>query len=207
MRRIVKDDLGLKPYKMQRLHLIFATSKEKRLHRAKKILKEISSAGNKAFTWSDEKILTVQPQMNSQNDRVLADGPSSIDLAIRTVFRRQKPAGVMVWGAVASDGSKGPLVFIEEGVKVNAQVYIQLLKEHVLPWATESFRDGYVFVQDGAPSHTARVTQEWCKTHMAGFWDKDMWPPSSPDLTRWTLPSGAFWRGRCVQHRTAAPPL
>ena len=41
------------------------------------------------FSWSDEKILRVEP------------------------------VSVMVWAAVASDGSKSRLVFIEEGVEVN----------------------------------------------------------------------------------------
>ena len=31
-------------------------------------------------------------------------------------------------------------------------------------------------------SHTANLVQEWCKENMAGFWSKELWPPSSPDL-------------------------
>ena len=49
VRRIINDDLGIKSYKMQRRHLISAASKEKRLHRAQKILEAIRSAGNKVF--------------------------------------------------------------------------------------------------------------------------------------------------------------
>lgn len=138
------------------------------------MLEEIRSAGDKAFIWSDEKIFTVEPQINQQNDRVLGKSTSSIDPAIRTVYRRQKPAGVMVWAAVASDGTKSPLVFIKEGVKVNSQVYLKMLEEHLLPWLTASFPDGYVFTQDGAPSHTSNVTQQWCKAQLKGFWDKNM---------------------------------
>ena len=26
-----------------------------------------------------------------------------------------------------------------------------------------------------------RVTQAWCKSNFEAFWDKDTWPPSSPD--------------------------
>ena len=129
MKRIIKDDLGLESHKMQRRHLILAASKDNWLHRAKKMLERINSAGDKAFTWSDETIFTVEPQISQQNDRILADGLSGVDPAARTVFRRQKPADVMVWAAVASD-----------------------------------------------------VSQQWCKTHMTDFCDKDMWPPSSPDL-------------------------
>ena len=49
IRRIINDDFSIKPYMMQRRHLISAASKEKRLHRAQKILEEIRSAGNKVF--------------------------------------------------------------------------------------------------------------------------------------------------------------
>ncbi|KAG1667495.1 RWD domain-containing protein 4 [Nymphon striatum] len=58
---------------------------------------------------------------------------------------------------------------------------MKLLEENVLPWVTEAFGDNYVFTQDGAPSHTSNVTQQWCKSHFSGFWDKNAWPPSSPD--------------------------
>ena len=68
-------------------------------------------------------------------------------------------------------------------MKVNSHVYVHLLEEHALPWVTQSFRDGYVVVQDVASPHTANFTQQWCKTHMPGFWDKNMWPSSSPDLS------------------------
>ena len=51
-----------------------------------------------------------------------------------------------------------------------------------MPGVTEAFLGGYVFVQHCAPSHTAKVTKQWCRTHMTDFCDKDMWPPSSPNL-------------------------
>ena len=48
-----------------------------------------------------------------------AETTTNSGICVRTRLRRQKPADVMVWAAVASDGSKGTMVFIEEGVKVN----------------------------------------------------------------------------------------
>ena len=49
IRRIINDVLSIESYTMQRRHLISAASKERRLHRAQKILEEIRSAGSKVF--------------------------------------------------------------------------------------------------------------------------------------------------------------
>ena len=120
-RRIINDGLGFMSYRVQHRHLISAASREKRLHRTQKTLEEIRSAGNKAFFWSNDNIFMLEPQRHFQSVRIWVDGPSSIDPAIRIIFRRRKPAGVMVWAAVAYDGSKGTLVFIKEAVKANLQ--------------------------------------------------------------------------------------
>lgn len=39
-----------------------------------------------------------------------------------------------------------------------------------------------VFMQDGAPPHTAQKTQQWCRENLPGFWGKGVWPGNSPDL-------------------------
>ncbi len=36
--------------------------------------------------------------------------------------------------------------------------------------------------QDGAPAHTANVSQAWFRSELPDFISKDEWPPSSPDL-------------------------
>ena len=41
---------------------------------------------------------------------------------------------------------------------------------------------GFIFQQDGAPAHTARVAQDWLLANCPGFIEKDQWPPNSPDL-------------------------
>ena len=39
-----------------------------------------------------------------------------------------------------------------------------------------------VFDQDGAPAHTAKVTQRWCLENLSAYIKKDEWPLNSPDL-------------------------
>ena len=59
---------------------------------------------------------------------------------------------------------------------------MDLLKENLLPWVNASFAGGYVFTQDGAPSHSSKATQQWCKIHLKRFRGKDMLSPSSPNV-------------------------
>ena len=42
--------------------------------------------------------------------------------------------------------------------------------------------NSFIFQQDGAPAHTARLAQEWIHQHCPDFIKKDEWPPNSPDL-------------------------
>ena len=37
-------------------------------------------------------------------------------------------------------------------------------------------------MQNGAPAHTAKMTQAWCAEHFPEFWRKDQCPCNSPDL-------------------------
>ena len=39
-----------------------------------------------------------------------------------------------------------------------------------------------IFMQDGAPPHTAQKTQQWCRQHLSDFWERGVWPGNSPDL-------------------------
>ena len=41
--------------------------------------------------------------------------------------------------------------------------------------------DNFIFQQDGAQAHAARLTQQWLSEHCPDFIE-DSWPPNSPDL-------------------------
>ena len=41
---------------------------------------------------------------------------------------------------------------------------------------------GFIFQREGAPAHTARVTQEWLHANCPEIIEKDRWPPNSPDF-------------------------
>ena len=133
--------------------------------------------------WADEKLFSVKVIHNSQNDRIWIQNLNSVPVEQRTAFRRQKPDSVMVWAGATATGLKTPLIFIEEGVKINQHVYLKMLKDTALPWVNEvAGEEGITFQQDGATSHTAKMVQEWCEANFKSFWSKEFLPPSSPDL-------------------------
>ena len=95
----------------------------------------------------------------------------------------QKPASVMVWAAI-SENWRSSLNFVKQGCKVNIKSYIEdILTPAFVKLNSKHFKnDQFIFQQDGAPSHTSKMTEEWCRSHFPRFWSKEMWPSSSPDL-------------------------
>lgn len=65
LRRIVKVDLGLKPYKIRRRQLLSNASKKKQLGSEKKMLKETQyTAEIKVFVWLNKKFSTLESVIN-----------------------------------------------------------------------------------------------------------------------------------------------
>ena len=110
--------------------------------------------------------------MNRQNDRILSGDLSTVPIDHKMVF-----------AAVTIDGHKSSIIFVEPNTKINSEIYIEILKDKIYPWVLSIYgKEPFVFQQDGAPSHTARKTQECLTVNFPGFWDKSIWPPYSPDL-------------------------
>ena len=63
---------------------------------------------------------------------------------------------------------------------MNAQKYVAVLQDHLLPQLREWFEDGdVIFMQDGAPCHTAKVTIAYLQHEGVKVLK---WPGNSPDL-------------------------
>lgn len=93
-----------------------------------------------------------------------------------TAAKRKFAAKIMCWGAV-SMRFKSKLMVVEGSM--TAAKYIETLRPFFEEDASKTERKRLVFQQDGASSHTAKVTQ-------AFFRDSEIsvlaWPPNSPDL-------------------------
>ena len=61
---------------------------------------------------------------------------------------------------------------------MNGEVYLDVLKDKVLPWMMQIAGDRpFTFQQDGAPAHTSARVQDWCAQNLPNFIDKQSWPP------------------------------
>jgi len=179
VRRAVKIEGG-KSFKLVKKPLLTPGTKQKRLDRAKILLNNLKNHGNRVVIFSDEKTFTVDPVMNKQNDRVVSFGQDVSEY--RNVSTTKHPASVMMLGVVASNGLKMPPIWFPTGYRLTAANYKEVLEEKVLPWVKRVLKKSdYVFQQDGAPAHTAKVVQKWMHDNMS-FWPKTFWPPQSPDL-------------------------
>ncbi|QQP48937.1 Transposable element tcb2 transposase [Caligus rogercresseyi] len=86
----------------------------------------------------------------------------------------QHPASAMMLG----DAS----ILVSQGAEDGAKEYLEVMQNVVKPWLDATYPEGnYVFQQDSAPGHKAKITQKWIEENLAAFWPGSMWPPSSSD--------------------------
>ena len=161
IRRILENELHVKPYKLQKAHDLTPQQKNVRLERAKEMLRLAASGQFPNIAFYDEKNFPIEQFINSQNDRVYLTERTYDNLSLRMATRSNFPSQVMVWAAVHANG-RSPIVFIEPGVKVNATYYRESVSEAVVePWARKEFcRTPWTLQQDSAPAHKALVKQE-----------------------------------------------
>ncbi|EFO95902.1 hypothetical protein CRE_17595 [Caenorhabditis remanei] len=180
---IVKSRFHLRSYKLCQGQFLSEQSKASRLEKSKKLLADLQVRRVSDVIWTDEKIFTIEPLPNRQNQRQLLSQGDSKSPKRCQAHNRLFPKSVMVWAGVTSDG-KTPLVFIERNVKINLEVYQNLvLKDVLLPWTAQHFAGRpFILQQDWAPSHGSKSTKAVLDAHFPGYWGKDMWPASSPDL-------------------------
>ncbi|GFT20865.1 transposable element Tcb1 transposase [Trichonephila clavipes] len=83
----------------------------------------------------------------------------------------------MVWGCMSSHGV-GRLHILSG--TVNALDYIEILQNKLLLFARDRFGNlSWIFQDDNAPCHRAKVVQKWLKDHTV---NRMNWPGQSPDL-------------------------
>lgn len=183
IRRIIREDLGLHPYKKRQLHGLTSAQEDKRLIRSKELRSRHGNQDLEKIVFSDEKFFGVEEKLNSQNTRIYSLAIEDIPEEIRTAQRFQHEQKVMVWCAVSKKG-KFPMVFFESNERLNARTYISKILEPIVKVEGLKMykKDKWTFQQDSAPAHAAKITQDWCQANLPEFIPSSNWPPSSPDL-------------------------
>lgn len=81
--------------------------------------------------------------------------------------------------------SRGPskVIFVEPGAKISADYYVSKLLKPFFRDVRESLYpvEDFIFHQDSAPSHTARMTLEFVASQNVTFIHPDEWLPNSHD--------------------------
>ena len=183
VRRILKCDLGVTSFKRTKTEALSPLIKAKRLQRSRKLLTRLKSVDTENIVFSDEKIWTIEEKYNNQNTHVYSISRETIPEKFKHVEKALHPKSVMVWAGISVRG-KTNMVFVPEGVKINANSYQNLILSKHVRDISKSFMKGqdWLFQQDGAPAHTAKINQKWLSENIPDFISKDKWPPSSPDL-------------------------
>ncbi|XP_031638913.1 uncharacterized protein LOC116351025, partial [Contarinia nasturtii] len=138
MRRVLKEDLGVKPFKKTRKHGLTIKNKQDRKQKCKELLRRRATSNIVFFR---RKVVSFAAKSHAQNDRVYAASIKDIPEDDLVVERFQNVSSVMVWAAVFA-GHKFPLVFVEKGVKINAAVYEEeILRKNLLPHAEAVYEE------------------------------------------------------------------
>jgi hypothetical protein len=112
------------------------------------------------------------------NNRWLCFDPTEVPKVMSTKF----PATVMVLGVVSNEGDVMPPHIFPKGLRVDTDEYLNVMETVVKPWMDQiAGNRHYIFQQDGAPAHNSKKTQNWLKKNLPEMWEKEVWPPSSPD--------------------------
>ena len=107
--------------------------------------------------WTDKELFSVQATHYHQNNRIYAVNKEDIPLNERIAYKHQKAVSVMVWAGVTSTGEKTPLIFVEEGVKLNQHVDQNMMKEQLVPCINAAFRESGITPSKTEPHPTLLI--------------------------------------------------
>ena len=182
VQRNVKRDLNLTAFRRIPAQIISESVKQKRRERCQKLIRRLPATMVKKVFFTDEKNFYLNPPVNHQNDCVWSAGKKHDIDESRLVVERSKFAKHVMVSTGVCYGGKGRLHFIPDKAKVNAKLYVETLLPRLIKDCESVLPSGFIFQQDGAPAHTAKLAQDFIATNCSEFIGKDEWPPNSPDL-------------------------
>ena len=205
--RIIDKDLDLRPFKKQKVQRLSDADIEKRMQRSKHLLSKYMRKVFETAFFSDEKIFKVNQLYISKNDVVYGSKKQKkSEISEERIFREHQgfPEKVMVSVAISKAG-KTSIIFVEEGQTVNAQYYCNKLLKKMIPQMNKlAAGNDYLFMQDGARAHTAKLSVDMLHNqNQLVLLEPREWPPNSPDLNPvdysiWGVLERNVYRGRKI---------
>lgn len=137
------------------------------IYQRKLFLSKYGNLDFKSVIFSDESTF----QLNANNTRVWQKSDNPVFIP-----KIKFPTKLMVWGAISYE-KKSKLYFVDGSM--NADQYIQVMKEYLLPFKRLHRNRSMKFQQDNAPCHTAKLTAKFFRERKVEYLT---WPANSPDL-------------------------
>ena len=85
----------------------------------------------------------------------------------RSKPRPKHPIKVHVWGGISWQGATKVCIF--EGI-MDANLYIKILDEFLVPFISQTFPHDHRFMQDNDPKHTSRCSRELFEENGINWW-------------------------------------
>ena len=142
-----------------------------------------------AIVIDDESYFTLKGDEVRGNDRVWTRDITTCPPEVRFKQKAKFSKKLLVHCAISPKGVS-KISFVEGGYAVNAQRYIQMLRQAVVPFICANHSNGrYWFWMDLASAHFANATLDFLRQERIRFVPKDANPPSVASLR----PVEDFW--------------
>ena len=168
------QEIGLFNRTLRKKPLVSSKNKKKRLEFANRYVIWTYENWAKVFFSDESKFNSFVNDGKKNNVKRRIDERLSAKCTKKTV--KFEGGSVMVFGMLSSRGTT-PLVRLQ--TRVNAQIYKNIVQDHVVPIIQNSGFDSATFIQDNAPCHKTKVVMSYLSEQEFEIMD---WPPQSPDL-------------------------
>ena len=184
VRRMVKEDLKLKPLKHVKVQRLTAANCMQRQICATRLIRSLTHQKLDKTFFSDEKIFKVVQVYNHQNDRYYVPiNAAKKDVNIARMIREKSafPTQVMVSAAISKLG-KTRIIFIPTGLRLNSASYQEEVLSKLITDMRRISGNDYIFQQDGAKCHTSASTIQYLDENVPEYILPSHWPANSCDL-------------------------